>query len=139
MISWLSRLFRRRISPRVHFWRRKYRGRSRLESRESGNVAKRRGSLPGGNHPLLTLENAAKPLILLGKMKVVAGPGIEPGTQGFSVLLLTVHNFSSKSTSVQSKCGFYPIITAKRSANERTVYDSSENKKWNRNGTEWHR
>jgi len=34
-------------------------------------------------------------------LKVVAGAGIEPATQGFSVLELRVQNFSLKSTFVQ--------------------------------------
>jgi hypothetical protein len=45
------------------------------------------------------LKAAKKPRSAL--KRVVAGAGIEPATQGFSVLLLTVHNFSRKFVSVQ--------------------------------------
>jgi hypothetical protein len=37
----------------------------------------------------LNPKTLTKPLILLGRIKLVAGPGIEPGTQGFSVLCST--------------------------------------------------
>jgi hypothetical protein len=43
-------------------------------------------------------------------MKMVAGPGIEPGTQGFSVLALAVHNFSIEFTSAQWSCWFQAVF-----------------------------
>jgi hypothetical protein len=47
------------------------------------------------------IKNPTEPLILLGFKEVVAGGGIEPPTQGFSVPAWAVRNFSLKFTFVQ--------------------------------------
>jgi hypothetical protein len=52
-----------------------------------------------------------KPLILLSEAKVVAGARIELATQGFSVLRLTVSNFSNKFAFVQSQLGFDAVMS----------------------------
>ena len=71
-----------------------------------------------------------------GELKVVAGARIELATQGFSVLVLTVRNFSDNFTFVQLEYRYNAIMTGRNATIERTVYDNSENRKWNRSGTD---
>jgi hypothetical protein len=59
-------------------------------------------------------------------LKVVAGAGIEPATQGFSVHYLTVHTFSEMFTPDPVNIGYLRAFRAKTRDNKRTVYDSSE-------------
>ena len=61
-----------------------------------------------------------KPLILLGGIEVVAGDGIEPPTQGFSVLRLTGFEKSCKVALVRTGQGFRAISTALYEDDKRT-------------------